>query len=109
ETIESVDDEGAPVLEYARSARGWVVQVSYIFPRPFELVGRVSRLTAEPDTEPRFVAEVARLGQEYAVGANYYLNGHALKLQADWISRRSTDASFHDVDHTIYVQLDATF
>jgi hypothetical protein len=40
---------------------------------------------------------------------NYYLNGHALKLQADWIVRSPRDFSFDTTDHLVHMQLDATF
>ena len=107
---EVVLDAGA-ASEYARSGSGWIAQASYVFPRPFEIVGRISRMYAKQGTDPRFLSEVRALGQELAVGANYYLNGHALKLQADWIVRtpRELSPSFASTDHTAQVQLDATF
>lgn len=107
--ILSVAPDGTPLTEYTRSGHGWVVQASYAFDPPFELVGRLSRLYALAGTDPAFVAEVDARGQEVAAGANYYFNGHRLKLQADWIARMPTDFRFGDADHVVHVQLDATF
>jgi hypothetical protein len=105
--LEGVVDELA-VIEYARQGSGWIVQASYTFDPPFELVGRVSRLYAPSETDPKYATEVRNLGQEYAAGANYYFNGHQLKLQADWIVRTGTTGST-DRDHAFHLQLDATF
>jgi hypothetical protein len=105
--LETIVD-GLVVTEHARQASGWVVQASYTFDPPFELVGRISRMSTPAETDPKLAAEVDRLGQEYAVGANYYLNGHQFKVQADWIVRTGT-AGHRDRDHLVHVQLDATF
>lgn len=96
-------------VEYARSGTGWVVQASYVFPKPFEVVGRFSRMHAREGTDPKLIAEVRSLGQEIAGGVNYYLNGHILKLQADWIMRSPRDFNFETTDHLFHMQLDATF
>ena len=97
------------VLEWARSGSGWVTQASYLLPQPVELVARLSRMYAPGGTDPRWIREVRTLGQEVALGANYYLNKHLLKVQASWIIRTPRDASFDSSDHLAAVQLDATF
>lgn len=97
----------ATVTEFARQGSGWVAQASYTFDPPFELVGRLSRLYAPDQTEPKYTAEVENLGKEYAIGANYYFNGHQLKLQADWIARTGPERP--TFDNTFHLQLDATF
>jgi hypothetical protein len=99
---------GVPVHEYSRSGWGWVAQASYVFDPPIEIVGRYSRLYAEPGTDPKYIQEVEDLGTEYAAGVNYYLNGHQFKLQADWIGRTGTTGS-SDFDHLFQVQIDFTF
>jgi hypothetical protein len=107
--IVSTNADGARLIESTRSAAGWVLQGSYIFDPPIEIVGRLSRMYARRGTDPRFVTEVATLGQEVAGGLNYYFNGHRLKLQADWIARTPPDFQFSRADHLVHVQIDATF
>lgn len=99
--------EGATVTDFARQGSGWVAQASYTFDPPVELVGRLSRLYAPGETDPKYTTEVANLGKEYALGANYYFSGHQLKLQADWIGR--TGRARPTFDHAFHLQLDATF
>lgn len=107
--ILSVDADGSPVTEYTRSGHGWVAQASYVFDPPFEVVGRLTRLYATPETDPVFVNEVETRGQEIAGGFNYYFNGHKLKAQADWIARMPNDFAFEVTEHVAQLQLDATF
>lgn len=107
--IVSTDADGAPRLEPTRSAHGWVVQASYVFDPPFEIVGRLSRSYALDGTDPRLVTELESRGQEIAAGLNYYVNGHRFKLQADWLARTRRDFQFDEVDQVVHAQLDATF
>jgi hypothetical protein len=100
--------DGVVLTEYARRGSGWIAQASYTFDPPFELVGRASRMFAPSGSDPKLVDEIERLGQEYAAGANYYLTGHQLKLQADWIGRSGTNGT-HQFEHLVHVQIDATF
>lgn len=102
--IVSVDAGGNAVNEWTRSASGWVAQASYTFDPPFELVGRLSKLYAFDGTDPRLVDS-----DEYGVGANYYVNGHQFKLQADWIAKVPSADDFSDAAHVVHLQLDATF
>jgi hypothetical protein len=106
--ILSTDDDGNPVVEYTRSGHGWILQGSYVFDPPFELVGRVSRLYALSGTAPAYISEVDTRGLEIAAGANYYFNDHKLKLQADWIARMPPGAEFGRADHVVHLQLDIT-
>jgi len=105
--VHSEDAEGQPVVEYTRSGHGWILQASYVFPEPIEVVGRVSRQYAFKDTDPKYIDEVKTTGQELAAGVNYYFNGHRLKVQADWIGRFTP--SFERPDHALHAQVDATF
>jgi len=109
DTIVSTDDDGNTATEYTRSAHGWVLQASYLFDPPVEVVGRLSRLTARTGTDPRLRSELRALGQEVGAGLNYYVNGHRFKIQADWIARMPTDFDFGVADHVAHLQLDATF
>jgi hypothetical protein len=95
--------------EYSRSGRGFIAQASYVFDPPVEIVGRFSRLYASSGTDPKLISEVKAYGQELAAGVNYYFNGHALKLQADWIVRTARKATLEEGDHLVHVQLDAVF
>jgi phosphate-selective porin O/P len=106
DAILSVDDDDAPVTEWTRSARGFVTQASYTFDPPVEVVGRYARLNAYPGTDPRLIDT-----DEYAVGLNYYINGHQFKLQTDWIVRVPSDSEekFEASTQAVHVQLDATF
>lgn len=109
DAIVSFDAMGTPSVEATRSGRGVVLQASYLFPRPFELVGRASRLWAHAGTDPAFVDEVAGRGDELAVGLNHYFNGHRLKLQASWIARMPRGFRIDHAAHLVVTQLDATF
>jgi len=106
--ILSMDDGGNPVVEYTRSGQGWILQGSYVFDPPFELVGRVSRLYALSGTAPALTSEVQVRGLEIAAGANYYFNDHKLKLQAGWVARMPPGAEFGRADHVVHLQLDIT-
>lgn len=106
--ILSTDDDGNPVVEYTRSGHGWILQGSYVFDPPFEVVGRVSRMYALSGTAPAFVTEVDTRGLELAMGANYYFNDHKLKLQADWVARMPPGVEFGRADHVVHLQLDIT-
>jgi len=102
--IRSVDADGDAVTEWTRSASGWVLQASYTFDPPFEIVGRFSKLYAFDGTDPRLVD-----ADEYGVGLNYYINGHQFKVQTDWIAKVPTADEFSDAAHVAHLQLDATF
>ncbi len=107
--ILSVDETGAPVTEFTRSGHGWVVQGSYVLDPPIEVVARASRLYASSGTDPAFVTEVERKGQELAAGLNYYINGHRFKFQSAWIARLPDDFTIGDAEHLVVAALDATF
>ncbi len=95
--------------EYSQSGRGWVFQGSYLFDPPVELVARISRVQARDGTDPTLTALTEATGQELAGAVNYYLNGHKLKLQADYNARMPHDFDFSRAAQTVHVQIDATF
>lgn len=107
--ITSTSATGDEVIEATRSGDGWVLQSSYTFDPPFEIVARVSDLTAHPGTDPVFIDETTRFGRELGAGLNYYFNQHKFKLQGDWIARMPKDFEFDAAAHAFHVQLDATF
>jgi hypothetical protein len=109
DTILSIAPDGSPLTEYTRSGHGFVVQASYTFDPPFEVVGRLSGMYAHSGTDPRWIAEVDTRGQEVGAGLNYYFNDHRLKLQADWIARMPHDFDFDRAEQVVHVQLDVTF
>ncbi len=109
DTIVSTTSDGTALNEFTRSGQGWVLQASFAFEPPVELVGRLSRLYAFEGTDPALVTEIERRGQEVGFGMNYYLNGHKFKLQADYIGRMPGDFDFSLADHGVRAQLDATF
>ena len=107
--INSTAADGTDLIEYTRSGQGWIVQSSYTFPHPIEVVGRLSGIYAFSGTDPRLIAEADALGQEVAAGLNYYINGHKLKLQGDWIARMPHDFAFKEAEHVVHAQVDVTF
>lgn len=104
DTISSTGVDGSIVTEWTRSGSGWITQASYTFDPPFEIVGRVSRLHAFDGTDPRLVDT-----DELGAGVNYYLNGHQLKVQADWIAKAPAVLQLEDAAHVAHLQLDVTF
>lgn len=107
--IHSENTDGEPLTEYTRSGRGWVLQASYTFDPPIEVVGRLSRLYAPAGTDPSFVSEIEKKGQELGAGLNYYINGHRFKVQTDWIARMPPNFAFGKADHVVHAQVDLTF
>ena len=101
--------DGSTLTEHTREGSGWVVQASYAFDPPFEVVGRLSRLYSDDTQDPVFISEVKRRGSEVAGGLNYYFNGHRMKAQATWVARTSSELDLGAADHSIVAQLDATF
>ncbi len=103
--------DGKTVTEYPRAAHGWVTQASYLFEPPIEVVGRLAGLYPldHARMDPKFVKELDAKGQEVGLGLNWYLNGHRLKVQADWIALMPHDFAFAKAEHVGHLQLDATF
>lgn len=72
---------GTPTMEYSRRALGYLVQASYYFPKRFELWSRFDELRTPWSTDPQLVSFVNNAGRTLSGGVNYYLNGHAFKIQ----------------------------
>lgn len=91
-----------------RSGWGWVAQASWIAPVPIELVARVSEVHADEGAEAAWVDVLERAGREVGAGANWYFNGHRLKVQCDALAR--VEPSSWSIDaYAIRLQVDATF
>ncbi len=95
--------------DYTQSGQGWILQASYDLPINLEFVGRLSELYARPGTDPAFASLIAATGQELGGGINYYLNGHKLKVQADYIARMPSGFVFDQAQQVAHLQVDATF
>jgi hypothetical protein len=99
--------DGEVVTQYTRSGWGYLAQFGYMLTDQIEVAGRYDQLFAFEGTDPSLVTLVDTQGRETGLGLNYYLNGHAFKIQADHAMRFSDD-----LDTAIQfarLQLDATF
>lgn len=109
ETLQTEQADGSTLTEYTHEGGGWVVQASYAFDPPFEVVGRLSRLYYGESKEPAFITDINKRGSELAGGLNYYFNGHRMKAQATWVARTNADLALDEADHSVAAQIDATF
>lgn len=62
---------------------------------------------ADSDTDPIFIDLVRTRGRQVGGGLNVYLNGHAFKLQGDYVYAFGRDATAPY--HVAHLQLDASF
>lgn len=104
---EWIDDGGQLHVERSRSGFGYLAQLGVLVYEGLELWSRWEHSFAREGTDPALVSQVDALGHGLAVGANYYFNGHALKVQAEWA--HSFGASFDGGVHLARLQLDASF
>lgn len=97
------DDED--VTEWSRSGWGYVVQAGMMLTSMVEVAARWNQLFAMDDTDPALTKLAEDQGKEVGGGVSLYLNGHLLKLQADYAAR------FGDADpiHLVRLLLDASF
>lgn len=102
-----VSPEDATVSEWSRSGFGYLVQAGYLAVPTFEVVGRWEQEFAETGTDPKFVKQVDSRGNQVGGGFNVYLNGHALKVQADYFYAFRGGAS--DAVQTARLALDGSF
>jgi hypothetical protein len=103
------NDDDTTTTQYTRSGAGWVLQASYTFDPPFEIVGRLARIYAQSTLDPAFISEAHKRGNEVGGGLNYYFNNHRLKAQASWIARTDSRLKLNAGDHLVAAQIDATF
>jgi hypothetical protein len=95
-----------PVREWSRSGWGYLAQAGLMLGRHLELAARWDQLFARSGTDPTLVTLADQRGREAGGGINLYLNGHALKIQADYAVRSGSGAP---AIHLARLQLDATF
>jgi hypothetical protein len=104
----TTEDDTAETI-FSRDGSGWVSQLSWLLPVPLEFVGRVSRIEAAAGTEDSWVTSAEDTGLEVGAGANWYFNGHKMKLQSGWLARSAATGASEGVDHNVYLQFDITF
>ena len=102
-----VDEDGDPFTQTPARALGYVVQASYAFIPEFELWGRWDEVRTPWNTDATLDTLVAARGRELAGGVNYYVNGHAFKIQLD--VQHAFGDTFDSGTSVVRVQLDATF
>ncbi|MET0344221.1 MAG: porin [Polyangiales bacterium] len=96
------------VTEYSREGWGWFVQAGQMLTSRLEVVGRFEELHAKKGTDPALVrATAGNAGRQTGGGLNLYLNGHAFKLQTDYIYVFADPSK--NAQHLARLQLDATF
>ncbi|MDX2024239.1 MAG: porin [Deltaproteobacteria bacterium] len=95
------------VKEWSRSGWGYLFQAGVMITSRVEVAARWDELRTIGNTDPTLVSLVQRQGREVGGGINVYLNGHFLKLQADYAARfGSADV---DLWQVVRLQLDASF
>jgi phosphate-selective porin OprO and OprP len=66
-------------IAFIHKGEGLALQGSYLFPGNYELVARMASIHADEE----ILAFVPETSRAYTFGANKYLRGHRLKIQAD--------------------------
>ncbi|WP_157069019.1 porin [Sandaracinus amylolyticus] len=105
--VEQTDADGQVTREYSRSGWGYLAQVGVMLHPMFEIWSRWEQLVAREGTDPALVAQANERGHGLSAGANLYLHGHLLKVQADWSHSFGDD--FLVGAHVVRLQLDASF
>jgi hypothetical protein len=103
--------DGMPAVEATRSGYGYFIQSGIMVHRMVELVGRWDDLYAWKGTDPGFIDLVDRRGRQVVAGLNVFLNGHSLKIQADYSFAFGTrfDPATDPGAHIARLQIDASF
>jgi hypothetical protein len=96
---------GETTTEYSRNGFGYLAQVGVMVHPLVELVGRWEHL--EPIGPEAGDANAITSAKGLSGGVNLYVNGHSLKVQAEWA--HSFGDSFLTGPHFVRVQLDASF
>jgi hypothetical protein len=102
-----VDDDGNMQTEWSRSGYGYLLQAGVLVYEGLEFWARWEQLFAGEGTDPALITQATTLGNGLSAGANYYINGHSLKVQADW--SHSFGDQFDLGTHVVRLQLDASF
>jgi hypothetical protein len=96
----------AAVYQYARDARGYVLQAGYMIIDQLEVVGRFDQVFAIGKTDPTLRSLAGQGGREAGGGINAYLNNHQLKVQGDYFRYWGPEAG--PVHNQVRIQLDVT-
>lgn len=92
--------------EATRSGHGYFVQGGMMVHPWVEVTARWEELFAREGTDPQLLQLAQTQGRQVGSGLNLYLNGHALKLQADYFF---LFGSAGEARHLTRLQLDASF
>ena len=106
DALEGTTAAGAPVQEWTRSGYGYFVQAGMLVQPTLEVVGRWEQLHARGGTDPQFIQLAETQGRQVAGGVNFYANGHALKLQSDYVYVFGHSGTPR---HFVRLQVDASF
>jgi phosphate-selective porin OprO and OprP len=99
---------GQKVTERSRSGYGYFAQVGQMLTSKLELTARAETLKGTNNALGNVLRTVARTsGRQMGGGLNFYLNGHAFKLQTDYFYVFGYDLG--KGAHVARLQLDATF
>jgi len=98
---------GSETRQWSRSAIGYIVQAGMMVHRLVEITARYDDLRAIGNTDPTLIAMASKTGKEINAGANLYLNGHAFKLQTDYVYLFGSQLQHGH--HGVRIQLDASF
>ncbi len=98
--------EGNATREPTRSGYGYFVQGGYMVTPKVEVAARWEKLFARTGTDPELVQLAQTQGKQIVGGVNLYLNGHAFKVQGDYVY---IFGSVGQARHLARLQLDASF
>jgi phosphate-selective porin OprO and OprP len=87
------EDAAEATVRFVNVGRGFLSQLSYLFPNNFEVAARFSETTPfkELYNNPRFPALSEKKVQQIEFGMTKYLVGHRLKIQANVIHGNRAD------------------
>jgi hypothetical protein len=106
--IEGTNASGATIREYSRSGWGYFLQAGLMVHPKVELAARWDQLFASEGTDPALLTQATTQGKQVVGGLNVYLNGHAFKLQTDYVYVFGNDEASQP-RHAARIQLDASF
>ncbi|HEX8699081.1 MAG TPA: porin [Myxococcaceae bacterium] len=106
DTLEK-ETNGTVTREFTRTGHGYFVQGGMMLNDRLEVTARWDKLFARGNTDPQLVQLVRTQGKQLGTGLNYYLNGHAFKVQSDYFYIFGDEGI--DPRHQVRLQLDASF
>ena len=88
-------------------ADGFLVQAGMMVCNKVEIAARYDDIRSIGQTDPTLVTLARTTGKEIDAGVNLYLNGHAFKIQSDYVYLFGNELEHGR--HAVRVQLDASF